>query len=84
MPRKETKPKPETACRFHGGPWDGKLKIMAVGLPRIEVPSDGDNPPSGHYLLGAKLRELRRKNAIEYAYEWVPEEATTEGVARHK
>ncbi|MGN6588554.1 MAG: hypothetical protein ACTHKT_13965 [Solirubrobacterales bacterium] len=45
---------------------------MAVGLTRIEVPAEGEKSVSGHYQLGAKLRELRHENAIEYAYEWVP------------
>lgn len=75
MPRKKTKPNPEAACRFRGGPWDGKLELTAVCLPRIEVPADEDNPTSGHYLVGAKLRELSHENAIEYAYEWVPDVA---------
>lgn len=72
MPRRKTKPDPEVACRFRGGPWDGKLQFMAVGLTRIEVPAEGEKSVSGHYQLGAKLRELRHENAIEYAYEWVP------------
>jgi hypothetical protein len=82
MSSKKTKPNPETACRFRGGPWDGKLEFMAVGPTRIDVPADGQNPAPGYYRLGTKLRELRHKNAIEYAYAWVPEaDADHEGVA---
>lgn len=79
MSGKKTKPTPETACRFRGGPWDGKLEFMAISLTRIEVPAEEVNSTSGHYQLRAKLRELRHENAIEYAYEWVPEDGDADG-----
>ena len=75
MLRKRTESEPEIACRFRGDRETGRLEFMAVGLKRTSYPH-GDNPTSGHYRPGSKLRELGHRNAIEYAYEWAPERET--------